>query len=144
MSGLMVCRTRLNRNERHHHRGPGDVVDGSGCRWFSCCLVGAIITTIAGMQGNILRTWYTAMDANGTHAAPGCRRNRYRRSEGVMYSGKRRWCACCPAGAVDAIPRGTGIARRECEHTGGSLKLTSLPLGPSRVDMVFTIYSGLN
>ena len=70
MSGLTVCRTRLNRDERHHHRGPGDVADGSGCRWFSCCLVGAIITAIAGMQGNILRTWYSAMDAIGTHAAP--------------------------------------------------------------------------
>ena len=60
-----VGMARLDRNGRHHHRGPGDVVYGSGCQWSTCCLAGAVAAIIAVMQGDGLRTRYTALDDVG-------------------------------------------------------------------------------
>ena len=41
---------------------------GIGCRWSTCFLAGAIVAYIAGIQGAVLRTWYTVMNDIGMRA----------------------------------------------------------------------------
>ena len=68
VSGQTFCTTRFDDDGRHNHHGPGDVVYGIRGRWSTCCLVNAIVGTMAGNAGAFLRTSHTALDDVGTRA----------------------------------------------------------------------------